>query len=74
MPKKHINPDSLFSIVEHGFSQIVAASGGTTVYISGQTAWDSHKQIVGGRDLAEQTRQASRNVHMAIDAASDLHC
>jgi len=69
MLKKHINPDSLFPSLEHGFSQIVAASGGTTIYISGQTAWDSHKQIVGGRDLAKQTRQALRNVQTAIEAA-----
>jgi len=69
MPKKHINPKSLFPSLEHGFSQIVAASGGTTVYISGQTAWDNNKQIVGGRDLAQQTRQALRNVKTAIEAA-----
>lgn len=69
MPKKHINPNSLFPSLEHGFSQIVAASGGTTIYISGQTAWDSQKQIVGGRDLAQQARQALRNVQIAIEAA-----
>jgi enamine deaminase RidA (YjgF/YER057c/UK114 family) len=69
MPKKHINPNSLFPSLEHGFSQVVAASGGTTVYISGQTAWDSHKQIIGGRDLAQQTRQALRNIETSIGAA-----
>jgi enamine deaminase RidA (YjgF/YER057c/UK114 family) len=68
MPKKYINPDSLFPSLEHGFSQIVAASGGT-IHISGQTAWDRNKQIVGGRDLAAQTRQALRNVRTAIEAA-----
>jgi len=69
MPKKHINPDSLFPSLKYGFSQIVAASGGTTIYISGQTAWDSHKQIIGGTDLAQQTRQALQNVQTAIEAA-----
>jgi 2-iminobutanoate/2-iminopropanoate deaminase len=69
VPKKHINPDSLFPSLENGFSQIVAASGGVTIYISGQTAWDSDKQIVGGRDLAQQTSQALRNVQTAIEAA-----
>jgi enamine deaminase RidA (YjgF/YER057c/UK114 family) len=69
MPKKYINPHSLFPSLEHGFSQIVAVSGGTTVYISGQTAWDSNKQIVGGRDLAQQTTQALRNVETAVKAA-----
>jgi enamine deaminase RidA (YjgF/YER057c/UK114 family) len=69
MPKKHINPNSLFPSLEHGFSQIVTASGGTTIYISGQTAWDSDKQIVGARDLAQQTKQALRNIQIAIEAA-----
>lgn len=69
MPKKHINPNSLFRSLEHGFSQVVATSGGTTVYISGQTAWDSSKQIVGGRDLTQQTRQALRNIQIAVEAA-----
>ena len=69
MPKKHINPDSLFPSLGYGFSQIVAASGKTTIHISGQTAWDSNKQIVGARDLAQQIRQALRNVQRAIEAA-----
>jgi 2-iminobutanoate/2-iminopropanoate deaminase len=69
MPKKHINPDSLFPSLGFGFSQIVSASGKTTIHISGQTAWDSNKQIVGRGDLAAQARQALRNVQMAIEAA-----
>jgi len=69
MPKEYINPDSLFPSLEHGFSQIVCATGGKIVYISGQTAWDAHKQIIGGTDLAQQSRQALRNVQAAIEAA-----
>ena len=69
MPKKHINPGSLFPSLGYGFSQIVTASGRTTIYISGQTAWDSNKQIVGGRDLTQQAIQALRNVRTAIEAA-----
>jgi enamine deaminase RidA (YjgF/YER057c/UK114 family) len=55
--------------LEHGFSQIVAASGGKTIYISGQTAWNTNKQIIGGRDLGQQARQTLRNVQTAIEAA-----
>jgi enamine deaminase RidA (YjgF/YER057c/UK114 family) len=44
MPKKYINPESLFSSLEYGFSQIVATSGKTTIHISGQTAWDSNNR------------------------------
>ena len=51
-----------------GFSQIVVASGRKTVFISGQTAWDAQKQIVGGVSLLEQARQALRNVQAAAEA------
>jgi enamine deaminase RidA (YjgF/YER057c/UK114 family) len=68
MPKEYVNPDSLFPSLEYGFSQIVATNGGKTVYISGQTAWDSQRQIIGGTDLAQQARQALRNVQAAVEA------
>lgn len=38
------------------------------VFISGQTAWDERKNVVGGDSLFEQTRQALRNVEAAIEA------
>jgi enamine deaminase RidA (YjgF/YER057c/UK114 family) len=69
MPKQRINPASLFPSLQHGFSQIVTSRGGKTVYLSGQTAWDEKKQIVGGNDLLGQTRQALRNVRIAVEAA-----
>jgi len=62
MPKEYTNPDSLFRSLEYGFFQIVAANGGKTVYISGQTAWDAQRQIIGGADLAQQARQALADV------------
>ena len=68
MPKEYINPNSLFRSLEYGFSQIVVAKGGKTVYISGQTAWDAQRQIIGGTDLAQQARQALRNVQAAVEA------
>ena len=68
MLKEHINPPSLFPSLQNGFSQIVTAQGGKTVYISGQTAWDANTQIVGGMDLGGQTRQALRNVRTAVEA------
>ena len=68
MPKEHLNPDSLFPSVRNGFSQIVVASGRKMVFISGQTAWDTGKKIVGGDSLLEQARQALRNVQAAIES------
>jgi enamine deaminase RidA (YjgF/YER057c/UK114 family) len=68
MPRTHVNPPTLFPSVQHGFSQAVVASGARTVFISGQTAWNRDKQIVG-RTLSEQTTQALRNVDAAVQAA-----
>ena len=67
MPKEYINPNSLFPSLPHGFSQVVVASGRKMVFISGQTAWDVRKNIVGGDSLLEQARQALRNVQAAIE-------
>jgi Putative translation initiation inhibitor, yjgF family len=68
MPKKYINPDSLFPSLPHGFSQVVIASGKKMVFISGQTAWDARKNIVGGDSVLEQARQAFRNLEKAMEA------
>jgi 2-iminobutanoate/2-iminopropanoate deaminase len=68
MPKEFVNPDSLFSSVPHGFSQVVIASGKKMAFISGQTAWDAQKKVVGN-NLLEQARQALRNVESAMQAA-----
>jgi enamine deaminase RidA (YjgF/YER057c/UK114 family) len=68
MPKEYINPNSLFPSLPHGFSQVVVASGRRMVFISGQTAWDVRKNIVGGDSVLEQARQALRNLQAAIEA------
>ena len=73
MAKEHLNPASLFPSLPLGFSQIVTARGGKTLYISGQTAWDADKQIVGGSELGEQTRQALRNIQTAVETAGGDH-
>ena len=69
MTKEYINPNSLFPSLPHGFSQVVIASGKKMVFISGQTAWDARKNIVGGDSVLEQARQAFRNLEKAMDAA-----
>jgi 2-iminobutanoate/2-iminopropanoate deaminase len=68
MPKTYVNPASLFPSLEHGFSQAVIASGTRTVFISGQTAWDANKRVVG-QNCREQARQAFHNVTLAVEAA-----
>ena len=69
MPKQYVNPDGVFPSLPHGFSQVVIASGKKMVFVSGQTAWDARKNIVGGDSVLEQARQALRNLKTAIEAA-----
>ncbi|HTH19189.1 MAG TPA: RidA family protein [Candidatus Udaeobacter sp.] len=69
MSKDYINPNSLFQSLPHGFSQIVVATGKKMVFVSGQTAWDERKNIVGRDSVLEQARQAFRNLEKAMEAA-----
>jgi enamine deaminase RidA (YjgF/YER057c/UK114 family) len=69
MTKEAINPPSVFRSLEHGFSQAVVSSGKKTLYVSGQTAWDSQKQLIGGADLEGQARQAFTNLRAVVEAA-----
>lgn len=68
MAKEYINPPSVFRSLDHGFSQAVLASGRRTLYVSGQTAWDAGKQLVGA-DLAAQAKQAFRNLRAVVEAS-----
>ena len=69
MTKAVINPPELFPSLQYGFSQIVTSSGGKTVYLSGQVAWDANQQIIGAGDLGIQTREALKNVATAVQIA-----
>jgi enamine deaminase RidA (YjgF/YER057c/UK114 family) len=67
--KEYINPASVFPSLAHGFSQAVAATGRRTLYVSGQTAWDAGKHLVGGSDLSAQAKQALRNLRTVVEAS-----
>jgi enamine deaminase RidA (YjgF/YER057c/UK114 family) len=67
--RRHISPPGLFSTDGLPFTQVVTSSPGTTVYISGQTAWDANRTIVGGADLRLQAEQCLRNLRTALEAA-----
>ena len=69
MPKQYINPPDLFQSQQYGFSQIVKTTGGTTVYFSGQVGWDEGEELIGGSDLASQTRGTFGNLQKAVQAA-----
>jgi enamine deaminase RidA (YjgF/YER057c/UK114 family) len=67
MPAQFVNPPSLCPT--SGWTQVVTASGGRTVYVSGQVAVDARGEVVGKGDLRAQTRQAFDNVRLALAAA-----
>ena len=52
-----------------GYSHVVSARGGRTIYIAGQVALDAKGQLVGDGDLAAQTRQVFANLEVALKAA-----
>jgi len=64
---EHPRPDGLLH--NAGFSQVVAAAGGRTIYTAGQVSIDERGNLVGADDLAAQTEQAMRNVGLALAAA-----
>jgi enamine deaminase RidA (YjgF/YER057c/UK114 family) len=47
----------------------VVPPGATTVYIGGQNAVDGDGTLVGGDDVAAQTQQVMKNLHVALAAA-----
>jgi enamine deaminase RidA (YjgF/YER057c/UK114 family) len=51
------------------FSQVAIASGSKVIYTSGQVSIDRDGKLVGGADLAAQTKQAMRNLQLALAAA-----
>jgi enamine deaminase RidA (YjgF/YER057c/UK114 family) len=65
---RHLNPAALHT--SPVFTQLVVASGPvTTIYVGGQNAVDTAGNIVGGGDLAAQTRQIFANLEAALGEA-----
>lgn len=66
---EHVNPSTIASTLEYGYSQAVTSRGGRLVHVSGQVAWDLDHNLIGKGDLAAQARQAFANVGRALEAA-----
>jgi enamine deaminase RidA (YjgF/YER057c/UK114 family) len=62
-----LNPEGLSQ--PPGYSHVVTARGGTTVYISGQVAFDAAGNIVGEGDHRRQAEQVFANLGLALAAA-----
>jgi len=67
MSNQFLNPPSLGKT--HGWTHVVASTGGKTIHISGQTAVDASGQVVGKGDLKRQTEQTFENLRLALAAA-----
>ena len=63
---EYLKPHGLFNVPS--FSQVVTASEGKLVFVSGQVAWDAQGKPVPG-DLEAQTRLTYENLKIALAAA-----
>jgi enamine deaminase RidA (YjgF/YER057c/UK114 family) len=52
-----------------GYSQVVTAGPGRTIYVAGQVALDQQGRLVGDGDFLAQCRQTFANVGRALAAA-----
>ena len=63
---RFLNPATMPQPV--GYTQVVDAIGGRTIYVAGQIALDSNGQVVGPGDLQAQTVQVFENIGAALQA------
>jgi len=63
---RFLNPEALS--VPTGYSHVAEVSGGRTIYIAGQVAFDKSGSVVGKRDFAAQATQVFENLKLALAA------
>lgn len=63
---RYVNPASLAKPI--GYTHVVIAPDGRTVYIAGQVAFDSTGAVVGEGDFAAQAEQVYRNLERALQS------
>ena len=65
MKKTYLNPPG--SPTPKSYHHAVTVESGRMIFLSGQVAFDSDRNIVGNGDVVEQTRQAMRNLKSAVE-------
>jgi enamine deaminase RidA (YjgF/YER057c/UK114 family) len=65
MKKSYQNPPN--SPTPKSYHHVVSTEGGRMIFLSGQVAFDSDRQIVGKDDVVAQTRQTMRNLKAAVE-------
>ena len=61
---RHVNPPGL--VKPTGYTHVVVAADGRTVYVAGQVAFDSIGQVIGTGDFRAQTEQVFANLRRAL--------
>lgn len=67
MPTEFLNPPALCPTI--GWTHVVTATAGKTIFISGQVSVDSAGRVVGRGDLRAQLVQTFENLKSALAAA-----
>ncbi|MBP3956371.1 RidA family protein [Gemmata sp. G18] len=67
MQKQFINPPALNPA--NGYSHVVTATAGKTIYVSGQVSLNERAEVVGKGDLRAQTEHVFENLKSALAAA-----
>jgi enamine deaminase RidA (YjgF/YER057c/UK114 family) len=62
--REHKNPAGLRTPT--GYTHVVSVSGGRTLYIAGQVAFNEKGDVVGKGDLRAQARQVFENLRLAL--------
>ena len=65
MKKTYLNPPG--SPTPKSYHHVVTTEPGRLIFLSGQVAFDSNRNIVGVNDVVAQTRQAMRNLKAAVE-------
>ena len=52
--REAVNPPGLYEAVPFGFSHAVMQTGGRTLHLAGQTAWNEARELVGVQGEAER--------------------
>ena len=65
MKKTYLNPPG--SPTPKSYHHVVTTELGRMIFLSGQVAFDSDRNIIGKGDVVAQTRQAMRNLKAAVE-------
>ena len=67
MQKQFLSPPELNPT--SGFSHVVTATGGKTIYVSGQVSVNQRAEVVGKGDMRAQVEHVFQNLKLALAAA-----